>query len=83
MMKRRNWSHFSGSSTLGYSRTVKQVVDIVQGIMDKKGIDVTVSASWWKSSKMRHRDIVLCTPETHILELLVLHQLSWRLILIC
>ena len=57
-------SFLTGSSTLGYSRTVKQVIDIVQGIMDKKGIDVTVSASWWKSFKMRHRDIVLRTPET-------------------
>ena len=57
-------SFLTGSSTLGYSRTVKQVIDIVQGIMDKKGIDVTVSASWWKSFKMRHRDVVLCTPET-------------------
>ena len=57
-------SFLTGSSTLGYSRTVKQVIDIVQRIVDKKGIDVTVSASWWKSFKMRHRDIVLRTPET-------------------
>ena len=57
-------SFLTGSSTLGYSRTIKQVIDMVQEIVDKKGINVTVSASWWKSFKTRHKDIVLCTPET-------------------
>ena len=57
-------SFLTGSSTLGYSRTVKQVIDIVQEIVDKKGINVTVSANWWKSFKTRHKDIVLRTPET-------------------
>ena len=54
----------TGPGTLGYSRTVKQVIDIVQEIVDKKGINVTVSASWWKSFKTRHKDVLLRTPET-------------------
>ena len=39
----------SGVSSLGYSHTVKQVIEIVQSVVDKKGFDVTVSSSWWKS----------------------------------
>lgn len=52
-------------STLGYSRTVKQVIDIVQEIVNEKGYDdVTVTASWWRSFKTRYKDLVLRTPET-------------------
>ena len=50
-------------SSLGYSRTVKQVIEIVQSV-DKKGLDVTVSSSWWKSFCSRHKDLTLHDPET-------------------
>ena len=39
----------SGMSSLGYSHTVKQVIEIVQSVVDKKGLDLIVSSSWWKS----------------------------------
>ena len=35
----------SGVSSLGYSHTVKQVIEIVQSFVDKKGLYVTVSSS--------------------------------------
>ena len=35
----------SGCSAIGYSRTRKQVVEIVQNVVDKKGIDAVVSIS--------------------------------------
>ena len=51
-------------SSVGYSRTVKQTLEIVQAVVNKKGIKVTVTSSWWKSFKSRHKDVVLCNPET-------------------
>ena len=64
MMKTKNWSHFSQALAHLGTCTVKQVINIVQEIVDKKGINVTVSASWWKSFKTRHKDVLLCIPET-------------------
>ena len=51
-------------SSLGYSRTIKQVIDIVQEVVNQKGMDLTVTPSWWKSFKSRHKEVVLRTPET-------------------
>ena len=39
-------------------------VDLVQIVVDKKGLGVTVTPSWWKSFKSRHPDLVLRTPES-------------------
>ncbi len=54
----------SGMSSLGYSRTVKQIIELVQAAVDKKQLGVTVSPSWWKSFRSRHKDMVLRNPET-------------------
>ena len=51
----------SGCSSIGYSRTRKQIIDIVQEVVNKKGIGVTVSISWWKSF-VRH--LVVQEPES-------------------
>ena len=51
-------------SSLGYSRTIKQVIDIVQEVVNQKGMDLTATPSWWKSFKSRHKEVVLRTPET-------------------
>ena len=32
-------------------------------LIDKKGIDAVVSASWWKSFQSRHEDLTLRQPE--------------------
>ena len=53
----------SSMSSVGYSRSVKQTLEIVQAVVNKKGIDVTVTSSWWKSFKSRHKDVVLRNPE--------------------
>ena len=53
-----------GMTSVGYSRTVKQVVDMVQNVVNQKGINVTVTCSWWKSFKSRHKELVLRNPET-------------------
>ena len=50
-------------SSVGYSRSVKQTLEIVQAVVNKKGINVTVTPSWWKSFKSRHKDVVLRNPE--------------------
>ena len=53
----------SGMSSVGNSCSVKQTLEIVQAVVNKKGIDVTVTSSWWKSFKSRHKDVVLRNPE--------------------
>ncbi len=50
-------------SSVGYSHSVKDVIEIVQAIVDRKGLGLTVSSSLWKSFKSRHKDLVLCNPE--------------------
>ena len=49
-----------GMTSVGYS---KDVIEIVQGIVDNKGLEVTVSPSWWKSFRSRHKDLRLRNPE--------------------
>ena len=51
-------------ASLGYSRTVKEIIEIVQIVVNQKGLGVTVSPSWWKSFRSRHKDLVLRNPET-------------------
>ena len=51
------------SSLIGYSRTPKQVVELVQNVVDKKGMNVKVSNSWWKSFRSRHTDSTVRTAE--------------------
>ena len=53
----------TGSSQLGYSRTTKQVIQIVQDVVDEKGLEATVSPSWWQSFKSRHKELTLRDPE--------------------
>ena len=53
----------SGMSSVGYLCSVKQTLEIVQAVVNKKGINVTVTSSWWKSFKSRHKDVVLRNPE--------------------
>ena len=57
-------SFLNGMSSIGYSRTMKQVVQLVQTVVTKKGLNVTVMSSWWQSFKSRHPEIVLRSPET-------------------
>ena len=56
-------SFLTGMNSLGYSRTIKEVVAIVQGIVNEKRIKATVTSSWFKSFKSRHPQFVLRIPE--------------------
>jgi hypothetical protein len=53
----------SHCSSLGYSRTRQQVIDLVQETVNMKGIQTKVSAGWWKSFQSRHQDLILRQPE--------------------
>ena len=35
----------------------KQVIEIVQNLVDEKGIDSHISMSWWKSFQSRHKGL--------------------------
>ena len=50
-------------NSIGYTRTISQVIGIVQAVVNSKGFDVKVSNSWYKSFKMRHKEFVLRNPE--------------------
>ncbi len=51
-------------SGMAYSRTIRQVIALMHAAVDKKQLGVTVSPSWWKSFRCRHKDIVLRSAET-------------------
>ena len=56
--------HFlQGCSSIGYGRSRKDIIGIVQQVVDKKGIKVTVTQGWWESFKKRHPEIVLRIAE--------------------
>ena len=53
-----------GVSSVGYSRTIKQIVEMVQAVVDLKGLRVNVTASWWHSVQKCHPGLALREPET-------------------
>ena len=50
-------------SDIGYSQSKKQVIALVQQVMDAKGRDVTVSTGWWASFNRRHPQLTLRMAE--------------------
>ena len=44
---------------MGYAKTKKKIIALVQGILIEKGHYVTVSNGWWESFKQRHPTITL------------------------
>ena len=52
-----------GCSKVGYSRSRKQVIALVQRIVDAKGKQVTVTQGWWVSFRKRHPEIALRVSE--------------------
>lgn len=57
-------SFLNGMSSIGYSRTIKNVLQLVQAVVTEKGLNVTVTSSWWQSFKSRHPELSLRSPET-------------------
>ena len=52
-------SFLNEMSSIGYSRTMKQVVQLVPTVVNKKDLNVTVTSCWWQSFKSCHPEIVL------------------------
>jgi hypothetical protein len=52
-----------GCTDIGYSRSKKQVIEMVQLVLYEKGKNVTISEGWWYSFKRRHPQLTLRTAE--------------------
>lgn len=57
-------SHLRNCSSIGYGKSRKDTLAIVQAVVDKKGIITQVSPSWLKSFASRHPDLTLKTGES-------------------
>ena len=54
-------SFLLGCAAIGYPRTRKDVLAIIQDVIDSKGIKRTVTYGWWTGFKKRHDCIALRT----------------------
>lgn len=55
---------FSGCAAVGYAKSKREVVALVQHVVVAKGIEkAIVTDGWWTSFKKRHRHMTLCTAE--------------------
>ena len=57
-------SHLQNCSSIGYGKSRKDTLALVQAVIDKKGIDTQVSSSWLKSFASRHPELTLKTGES-------------------
>ena len=51
------------TAKIGFPRTRKEVLSLVQIAVNQKGKNVTVSSGWWEGFKKRHSEISLRTTE--------------------
>ena len=47
------------TAKIGYPHTKKQIISLVQQIIDSKGIDTTVTNGWWERFSQRHPSMTL------------------------
>ena len=52
------------TALVGYARTRKEVLAIVERVLSSKGVDRCVSPGWWASFIARHPRLALRTPAT-------------------
>ena len=52
-------------SSIGYAKSRKEVLAIVQKILLEKGIEKFVSNGWWESFRHRHPEVTLRSAEKH------------------
>ena len=57
-------SFLRNCSSIGYGKTRKETLAIVQAAVEKKGIKAQVSFSWLKSFTKRHPDVTLKVGES-------------------
>ena len=56
-------SFLKNCSSIGYGKTRKETIAVVQATVDKKGINCQVSESWLKSFRQRHPELTLKAGE--------------------
>ena len=52
------------SALVGYARTRKEVLAIVERVLSSRGADKSVSSGWWAAFTARHPELALRTPAT-------------------
>ena len=56
-------SFLNGCSSIGYARSKKQTIALVQRVIESKGLNVKVNDGWWKSFMKRHGSLTLRAAE--------------------
>ena len=49
----------NGSASVGFARSKKQVLAIVQNVVTKKGLNMVVLHGWWESFQRRHSNVTI------------------------
>ena len=52
-------SFLINTARIGYSHTIKQILHLVQQIVDDKGIDTIVTYGWWERFRKRHPSLTV------------------------
>lgn len=56
-------SFLMGCASIGYPKTVKQILSIVQNVVNQKGKCSVVTVGWWQSFQRRHPELSLRCAE--------------------
>ena len=58
-------SFLINTARIGYSHTIKQILHLVQQIVDDKGIDIIVTYGWWERFRKHHPSLTDYKPNTY------------------
>ena len=53
-----------GCASIGYPKTVRDILAIVQSILASRGVHKTVTYGWWEAFRRRHPNLALRVPST-------------------
>jgi hypothetical protein len=56
-------SFLLGCASIGYPRSCKEIISLVQKVMIEKGRNVLVTTGWWNSFRKRYPNLTLRNPE--------------------
>lgn len=57
-------SFIKGCAEIGYPKTVKDILALVQQVLASRGVDREVTYGWWEGFRKRHPDLSLRIPST-------------------